>query len=165
MIMKAATIRQPPFDYKKTKERKKIMHKEEMYIPDVGFKEEFFRYDNRLNRKRFIIRHAKLWLISFIIGIAAGFILSFLDAQDSIRLVGTIVSLPFSIAGIMVNIRRLHDIGKSGWWLLLVFIPFVNLLFVLALFLIKGTDGPNQFGPDPLEVEDDDYEEDDDDDE
>ena len=50
---------------------------------------------------------------------------------------------------IAVSIRRLHDLDKSGWFLLLSFIPIVGLI-LLYWFCLKGTDGDNQFGPDPL---------------
>ena len=48
-----------------------------------------------------------------------------------------------------VSVRRLHDSGKSGWMILLSFIPFVGGLIVIVLMLIDGTPGPNQYGPDP----------------
>jgi uncharacterized membrane protein YhaH (DUF805 family) len=48
-----------------------------------------------------------------------------------------------------VSIRRLHDLDKSGWFILLSLIPIVSLL-LLYWFCLKGTDGDNRFGPDPL---------------
>ncbi|WP_427452315.1 DUF805 domain-containing protein [Litorimonas sp. WD9-15] len=53
------------------------------------------------------------------------------------------------IPAIAVGVRRLHDGDKSGWFYLLSFIPIVSLYY-LYLVIIKGTDGPNQYGPDPL---------------
>ena len=52
---------------------------------------------------------------------------------------------------ICVSIRRLHDVNKSGWWYLIVLVPFIGPLYILYLFVIKGTDGDNDFGADPLE--------------
>ncbi len=49
-----------------------------------------------------------------------------------------------------VSWRRMHDLNKSGLWLLLNFIPYANVLISLVfivLFCLKGTDGPNRFGP------------------
>lgn len=48
-----------------------------------------------------------------------------------------------------VSIRRLHDLDKSGWWLLLSLVPIAGLL-LLYWFCLRGTDGDNRFGPDPL---------------
>lgn len=59
-----------------------------------------------------------------------------------------------------VGVRRLHDRNMSGWWflgfLVLGSIPFVGFLFSIAWFVIsvlKGTDGDNRFGPDPLQIQ------------
>lgn len=49
-----------------------------------------------------------------------------------------------------VRIRRLHDVNMRGWWLLLEFIPVFGALVVVVICgFIKGTDGPNRFGPNP----------------
>ena len=60
-----------------------------------------------------------------------------------IFLLGTII--PY----LAVSIRRLHDLDKSGWWILISFIPIVGLILIYW-YCLKGTDGDNQFGPDPL---------------
>lgn len=49
-----------------------------------------------------------------------------------------------------VEVRRLHDIGKSGWWLLLWLIPLIGAIILLIWMIRKGTDGDNQYGPAPL---------------
>ena len=54
-----------------------------------------------------------------------------------------------------VSVRRLHDTGKSGLWLLTAFIPFVNGIFsiiLLVFYCIDGDKGPNKYGPDPKEM-------------
>lgn len=48
-----------------------------------------------------------------------------------------------------VSVRRLHDIGRSGWWLLLEFVPWVGSAILLVLSIFNGQPGPNAFGPDP----------------
>lgn len=47
-----------------------------------------------------------------------------------------------------LSVRRLHDTGRSGWWLLLHWVPFGS--FVLFIFYLMGSDGPNDYGPEPL---------------
>jgi len=47
-----------------------------------------------------------------------------------------------------VMVRRLHDVGKSGWWLLAAFIPF-GVLALIMFWVREGTPGDNRFGPDP----------------
>jgi len=68
-----------------------------------------------------------------------------------IPLVNIVVGLAGLIPSIAVCIRRLHDIGRSGWWLLLALIPLVNL-FLIYLYVQDSQPGPNQFGPNPKGV-------------
>ncbi len=50
---------------------------------------------------------------------------------------------------IIATIRRFHDLDKSGWWMLLYLIPGIGGLIIFIMCLLKGTQGPNRFGPDP----------------
>jgi uncharacterized membrane protein YhaH (DUF805 family) len=62
---------------------------------------------------------------------------------------GAIVGLAIIVPGIAVSVRRLHDLDRSGWWLLLGLTGIGG--FVLLFWdCMKGSDGPNRFGPDPL---------------
>ncbi len=71
-------------------------------------------------------------IFSFVIGLIAGLI--------KIPIIGTIYSLAVLIPGIAVGVRRMHDVDKSGWYLL---IPIYNLVLACT----EGTQGENQFGP------------------
>lgn len=51
------------------------------------------------------------------------------------------------IFNILVSVKRLHDIGWSGWLLLLHLVPVVNVIFPLLIILIPGTAGANRYGP------------------
>ena len=50
---------------------------------------------------------------------------------------------------IAVQVRRLHDQGKVGWFALLNLIPYIGPIIVLAFMLIEGAAGDNEYGPDP----------------
>lgn len=63
----------------------------------------------------------------------------------------TIVTLATIIPNLAVTVRRLHDSDMSGWWFFIVFVPLLGMLFFLYLLIRRGTDGPNRFGPDPLD--------------
>jgi uncharacterized membrane protein YhaH (DUF805 family) len=56
------------------------------------------------------------------------------------------------VPSISVGVRRLHDTNRSGWWLLLSFVPVVGTIVLLVFFCLEGTAGPNQYGPDPNEA-------------
>ncbi len=60
-----------------------------------------------------------------------------------------IFSLAMLIPSIAVAVRRLHDLDKSGWWLLIELIPLVGWIVILVWACTEGTRGPNRFGPDP----------------
>ena len=53
------------------------------------------------------------------------------------------------LPGLAVSVRRLHDVGKSGWFFLIALIPLVGGIWLLVLFCTEGTPGPNQYGEDP----------------
>ena len=57
--------------------------------------------------------------------------------------------LGLAIPTVAVQVRRFHDQDRSGWMLLLSFIPYVGGLVVLVFMCLSGTAGPNRFGPDP----------------
>jgi len=64
----------------------------------------------------------------------------------------TIYSLLVLIPGIAVGVRRLHDIGKSGWWILIVFVPIIGWIWLIILFATDGHPGSNEYGLNPKEV-------------
>ncbi len=57
------------------------------------------------------------------------------------------------IPGLTVAVRRLHDQDRSGWLLLLVFIPLLGWFALFVLMCLDGTRGPNRHGPDPKRPE------------
>ena len=62
----------------------------------------------------------------------------------------TLLSIPITVSSYMLMIRRLHDVGLSGYFILLAFIPFVSLGLLLYLLCKHGTEGDNAYGADPL---------------
>jgi uncharacterized membrane protein YhaH (DUF805 family) len=50
-----------------------------------------------------------------------------------------------------VMIRRLHDVGKSGWWYFVALIPFIGAIWLLILLISDSQPGTNQYGPNPKE--------------
>jgi uncharacterized membrane protein YhaH (DUF805 family) len=60
-----------------------------------------------------------------------------------------IAALGLLLPSIAVAIRRLHDLDRTGWWFLLVFTGIGGIV-LLIWFCMKGTTGPNRYGPDPL---------------
>ena len=57
--------------------------------------------------------------------------------------------LALAIPGFAVGVRRMHDIDKSGWWIMISFIPILGAFVFLYLAVQDGTPGTNRFGPNP----------------
>jgi uncharacterized membrane protein YhaH (DUF805 family) len=55
------------------------------------------------------------------------------------------------IPGLAVSVRRLHDIGKSGWYLLMGLIPCLGGIILLVFYATAGDPGENEYGPDPIQ--------------
>jgi len=53
------------------------------------------------------------------------------------------------LPGFAVAVRRLHDVGKSGWFFLIALVPFVGSIWLLVLFCSEGESGTNKYGTDP----------------
>jgi uncharacterized membrane protein YhaH (DUF805 family) len=61
-----------------------------------------------------------------------------------------LVSVGLLIPSIAVTVRRLHDTARSGWFILLGFVPLIGPIILLVWYCQQGTPGANQYGPDPL---------------
>ena len=57
------------------------------------------------------------------------------------------------IPSFTVSVRRLHDIGKSGWWILIGLIPVIGSIILLVWYCTEGQRCENEWGPDPKEGE------------
>lgn len=72
------------------------------------------------------------------------------DLGAIVVILGALVFLgAFFLPSIAVQVRRFHDQDKSGWFILLGFIPYVGSLVLLVFMCLPGTQGDNRFGPDP----------------
>jgi uncharacterized membrane protein YhaH (DUF805 family) len=67
-------------------------------------------------------------------------------------LASLVVTLIVLLPSLAIGVRRLHDIDKSGWFLLLWFIPLIGWVVLIVWACRPGTAGPNRFGADPFEM-------------
>ena len=61
----------------------------------------------------------------------------------------TICGLLHFIPALALGVRRLHDLGKSGWFYLILLIPFIGVAWLLIIFCFEGKKEDNKWGPDP----------------
>lgn len=71
----------------------------------------------------------------------------------NLGLLSFLYSLAIIIPSICVSIRRLHDTGRSGWWLLIGLIPLIGGIVLLIFMIIDSQPGANQYGPNPKGVQ------------
>ena len=100
-------------------------------------------------------RRAEYWyfvLFNLIVAIVLAAIDSLLgtfSSAQNIGLLSGIYSLAVLIPTLAVTIRRLHDIDRSGWWILINLVPLIGTIVLLVFALMDGTPGDNRYGPNP----------------
>ena len=87
-------------------------------------------------------------LISIVLGIIDGATGSF-SPEAGMGLLGGIYTLAVLIPGIAVSVRRLHDTGRSGWWLLIVLVPLIGAIVLLVFMVQNSQTDENQYGNNP----------------
>jgi len=90
-------------------------------------------------------RRAEYWQF-FLINLIISFVLGFIDGAIKTQFLGTIWSLITLLPSLAVAVRRMHDVNKSGWFIL---IPIYNLILACT----EGTAGTNEYGEDPKRPE------------
>lgn len=120
-------------------------------------KTKLFKFSGRSSRSEY-------WLgilILYIIGMALEFIyiiacaalagLEIMTLVIILTVVLVIIALIFTVVGLALNVRRLHDIGKSGWWQLISCIPLIGSI-VLLYYLVQPSQDDNEYGLQPTET-------------
>ncbi len=90
------------------------------------------------------------WFALFVV--AGGMLLELVDRvllPGDARFLSPLFSLATLLPMISVSVRRLHDIGRTGWWVFLHLIPLIGFLVMLYFYLLKGDGGHNRFGSPP----------------
>jgi uncharacterized membrane protein YhaH (DUF805 family) len=114
----------------------------------VGVLKKYAVFAGRARRKEFWMFALVSLVISFMLGTIEGVLGFASDTEQSVLSIvyGLIVLVP----ELAVGVRRLHDTGRNGWYMLWLFIPIANW-FLLYWLAQKGTAGPNEYGSDPKE--------------
>lgn len=103
-------------------------------------------------------RRKEYWfylLIYFLIFVALSFFdgaAGLFDFEAGIGLMSGIFSVAALLPSLAVTVRRLHDIDRSGWWILISLIPLLGVLVLMVMLVKDGVPGDNRFGPNPKGV-------------
>ena len=90
-------------------------------------------------------------IISFVLGFVDG-MFGTKDPVTSLGLLGGLYSLAVLIPGLAVAVRRLLDVGKSGWMILVALIPLVGWIWLIVLFATDSVQGDNEYGSNPKAI-------------
>jgi uncharacterized membrane protein YhaH (DUF805 family) len=118
----------------------------------------YFDIFGRSQRREFWLFFLMLWAVDAVIVTIFGSPVSYTNGmnfywgtQTSLLGQGLIglIALFTMIPSYTLSVRRLHDIDRSGWWLLVWFVPFIGWLILFIFFCLDGTYGRNRYGNDP----------------
>lgn len=122
-----------------------------MYQRQVSFKEAIVRaiQQNYCNFSGRASRSEFWWfqLFGFILNSVIGIV--FCWSQDTMSIINCIAGLALLLPSLGLTVRRLHDIGKSGWWIFIGLIPIIGWIILLVWYCKDSQMEPNQYGPVP----------------
>jgi uncharacterized membrane protein YhaH (DUF805 family) len=105
-------------------------------------------FDNYANFTGRASRAAFWWW--FLFGVLVGIAANILDAIfGSYPVFSGIAGLALLLPDLAIGVRRLHDTGRTGWWLLIALIPLIGFIVLLIFYLEQGDEGENEYGPPP----------------
>ena len=116
----------------------------------------WFRTRGRSGRQEYILRFLMMWVVLFFDYCLIKFDDSLKHNKISLVVMGICIIMSFFllilslIQVFFVTHRRLHDLNASGWWQLVTFIPFGQILMIGFIFF-KGTPGTNKYGEPPAD--------------
>lgn len=112
----------------------------------LAFKKAF-DFSTRLRRKEYWMFTLVSLILSFVLGLIDGF--AGLEIAEGVGILGMLYGLLILIPGLALGVRRLHDIGKSGWWLLIILIPIVGAIIILIFAILDSETQSNEYGENP----------------
>jgi uncharacterized membrane protein YhaH (DUF805 family) len=104
-------------------------------------------------------RRKEYWffiLFNVLISTALGFIdwlTGNINPETGIGILSGIYALGVMLPGMAVSVRRLHDTGRSGWWLLITFLPVIGAIIFFYFMVLDGNPERNEYGPSPKDYE------------
>ena len=93
-------------------------------------------------------RRTEYWMF-FLVNLIISIVVTLIGRAIHAPILGTLYSLAVLLPAIAVGVRRLHDTGRSGWWLLISLIPLIGTIWIIVLLVLEGDRGDNQYGADP----------------
>ncbi|MFD8262708.1 DUF805 domain-containing protein [Streptomyces griseoluteus] len=93
-------------------------------------------------------RRQEYWMF-FLFNLIITIVLAIVDAALDTQVLQLVYGLAVLIPGLAVAVRRLHDTGRSGWWVLISLVPLVGWIILLVFLASEGKPEANEYGPNP----------------
>ncbi|MEU6240850.1 MULTISPECIES: DUF805 domain-containing protein [unclassified Streptomyces] len=93
-------------------------------------------------------RRQEYWMF-FLVNLVIAIVLSIVSRIIGTMALSWIYSLALFLPGLGVAVRRLHDTGRSGWFVLIGLIPFIGWIILIVFLAQEGRPDPNEYGPNP----------------
>ncbi len=94
-------------------------------------------------------RRTEYWMFTLFNAIIVTILLVLGVSVHALLFLYVLYVLAVLLPGLAVLFRRLHDIDKTAWWLLIGLVPFIGSIVLLVFACLPGTPGPNKYGADP----------------
>ena len=115
----------------------------------VGAYKKYADFTGRARRKEYWMFYL-FYVLAFIALTIVDAVLGMYNADAGIGLLGGLFELASFVPSIAIAARRLHDTNRSGWWQLILLIPFIGPIVLLVFLVLRGDIGDNRFGNDPI---------------
>jgi uncharacterized membrane protein YhaH (DUF805 family) len=114
----------------------------------VGALRKYAVFDGRARRREYWFFVLFAVIISAVLSIVDTMI-GTMNWQSGYGILSGLFALAILIPSLAVGARRLHDTGRSGWWLLVGLIPFIGVIVLIVFFVLDSQPGTNAYGPNP----------------
>ena len=110
-----------------------------------------FSFNGRINRGKYWLGTVCLIVVYVVLAVISGAAMSSDGSMGIVGIIAMIVYIAMIWPSVALGVKRFHDRDKSGWWVLIAFVPIIGgLWYLIECGFLEGTKGPNKFGPDPL---------------
>lgn len=117
--------------------------------PEHGFKErvqDLYSFDGRLGRQSYWLRGLLFWSINIVAAVLFALAGDAGSATIPLVLLASVAYIACFFGSLATTVKRLHDRGRSGWFMLIALIPLVGIWLIIEVGFISGEPAENQYG-------------------
>jgi len=112
-------------------------------------KTKYVDFNGRAGRAEFWYYMLFYIIIALVLSLVSSFLFSSGTEGGGRSMLSSLLSLALLLPSLGVSIRRLHDIGKSGWWVLISLVPLIGFIVLIIFYVKDSQPGSNEYGANP----------------